>query len=130
MKNLETGEHKNRRLSLQINYSTNHHPLSHIKRYQPNVLTNEVITNRNEEVIKDIVEHFKKLHEEGIFKKNCHHFKERQTFSDINNESNEEFKNPSIPVNGLKHWAFLRQQFQKQKHRVVFSNQSEVRNLH
>ena len=129
MKNLETREHNNRRLSLQTNYSINHHPLSHIKRYQPNVLNNEVITQRNEEVMKDITEHFKKLHEEGIFKKNYHHFKERKKCSDINNESNEEFMNPSIPVNGLKHWAFLRQQFQKQKHRVVFRDQSEVRDV-
>ena len=56
--------------------------------------------------MKDIVEHSKKVREEGIFKKNYHHFKERKTFSDINNEGNEVIKNQSIPVNGLKHWAF------------------------
>ena len=88
-----------------------------------------MITNKNEGVIKDIVEHFKKLHEEGIFKKNCHHFKERKTFSDINTESKEEFKNLRIPLDGLKHWAFLREQLQKQKHRVVFRDQSEVRDV-
>ena len=128
IKNLGTLElnMKKRRLSLQTNYSSSHHPLSHIKRYQPNGLNNEVITNRNEEVMKDIVEHFKKLHEEGIFKKNYHHFKERKKLSDMNNEK---FLNPSIPLNGLKHWAFLREQFQKQKHRVVFREQSEVRDV-
>ena len=78
---------KQRRFSLQNVYAN--HPLSHITRFQPGALNMDLIHQRNVEVMKEIIEYMKSLHEEGIFKKNYHHFQDPENLRSLENNQHK-----------------------------------------
>ena len=119
-------ELKSRRHSLQNVYSQ--HPLSNIAKYQPNPLNAEIIHTRNLEVMKEIVDYMKKLHEEAVFKRNYDQRKDsKESTNGYFQCNNKGIKNMNT-IDGMKRWALLREQFRKQK-QVYSSILSEVRSF-
>ena len=114
---------RRRRHSLQNVYSQ--HPLSNIAKFQPNPLNAELIHTRDLEVLKEIIDYMKKLHEEAVFKRNYDQYKDsKESTSGDSQCRNYQMKRMSTD-DGLKRWALLREQFRKQK-QVCYSELSEV----
>ena len=110
---------KSRRHSLQNVYSE--HPLSNIAKCQPSPLNAELIQTRNLEVMKEIVDYMKKVHQEAVFKRN---YDQHRDYEGSTNGKPQIDKMSTI--DGMKRWALLREQFRKQK-QVFSSILSEVR---
>jgi hypothetical protein len=99
--------------------------ISHSTLTAPNKckLNPDIIKKRNMEVMKEIVDYMKKMHEEAVFKKNYGHC--IKFLESSRDESNNKSLKKMNTIDGMKRWALLRQQFRKQK-QICSSKTSEV----
>jgi F0F1-type ATP synthase delta subunit len=101
-----------RRHSLQNVYSQNTLPAPN--KYQ---LNPDIIKKRNMEVMKEILDYMKKMHEAAVFEQiycNCNKILESTI-----EESNKKPLKKMNTITGMKPSALLRQQFRKQRQLVL-----------
>ena len=86
-------------------------------------LNQDIIKKTNMEVMQEIVDYMKKMHEEAVFKQNYGHC--NKMFKSTSDESNTKPLKRMNTIDGMKRWALLRKQFRKQK-KICSSETSEV----